>query len=84
MGQRRRQSDLLLINKIDLAELVGASVEVMLRDAQQLRGERPVVLTAIRHGIGMAEVVEWVRVGCVARGPRAALSAQPYWHAHAH
>jgi urease accessory protein len=81
-GPAQSQSDLLLINKIDLAELVGASVEVMLRDAHALRGERPVVLTAIRHAIGTAEVVEWV-AACVAGGPRSA-ERQASGHVHAH
>jgi urease accessory protein len=81
-GPAQSQSDLLLINKIDLADLVGASVEVMLRDAHALRGERPVVLTAIRHGIGMADVVEWV-AGCVSRGPGlAGLHASGHSHGH--
>jgi urease accessory protein len=81
-GPAQSQSDLLLINKIDLADLVGASVEVMLRDAHALRGERPVVLTAIRHGIGMADVVEWV-AGCVSCGPGlAGLHASGHSHGH--
>jgi urease accessory protein len=81
-GPAQSQSDLLLINKIDLADLVGASVAVMLSDAHALRGQRPVVLTAIRHGTGMDEVVEWV-AGCVARGPRlAGLHALGHSHEH--
>jgi urease accessory protein len=84
-GPAQSQSDLLLINKIDLADLVGASVEVMLRDARQLRGERPVVLTALRHAIGVADVLEWV-AQCVRRGPRggdhAPASAAGQAHTH--
>src|SRR6476620_2623682 len=48
-GPAQTFSDLLLINKIDLAEFVGASVDVMLREARQLRGLRPVLPTALRH-----------------------------------
>jgi urease accessory protein len=54
------RSDLLIINKIDLAPYVGASLEVMDRDARRMRGERPFVFTNIRAGIGVAEVVEFV------------------------
>src|SRR6202011_4975256 len=68
-GPAQTSSDVLLINKIDLADLVGASVEVMLREAGQLRGERPVLLTALRHETGVDAVVEWVRQR-VADGPR--------------
>ncbi|HSI16342.1 MAG TPA: urease accessory protein UreG [Sphingomonas sp.] len=54
------RSDLLIINKIDLAPYVGASLEVMDRDARKMRGERPFVFTNIRAGVGVAEVVEFV------------------------
>jgi len=60
-GPAQTLSDLLLINKIDLAELVGASVDVMERDAQRLRGPRPVIRTAIRHETGADAIVAWVR-----------------------
>jgi urease accessory protein len=55
------QSDLLLINKIDLAEAVGASLELMQREARQVRDGRPVVLTNLRRGDGLPDVVSWVR-----------------------
>jgi urease accessory protein len=54
------RSDLLIINKIDLAPYVGASLEVMDRDARKMRGERPFVFTNIRAGVGVAEVVDFV------------------------
>src|SRR5215207_3849141 len=48
------RSDLLVINKIDLAPYVGASLEVMRRDAERMRGARPFVLTNLREGRGVA------------------------------
>ncbi len=54
-------SDLLVINKIDLAEHVGADLEVMRRDSQRMRGERPFLLVSLRKGDGVAEVLAWVR-----------------------
>src|SRR5574343_1671680 len=48
------KSDLLVINKIDLAPLVGASLEVMDRDAKKMRGERPFVFSNIKTGHGLA------------------------------
>jgi urease accessory protein len=50
------RSDLLVINKIDLAPFVGASLEIMDRDARKMRGERPFVFANIRAGIGVTEV----------------------------
>ena len=54
------RSDLLVINKIDLAPLVGASLEVMGRDARKMRGERPFVFTNLRAGEGVDRIVEFV------------------------
>eukprot|EP00440_Ansanella_granifera_P002684 gb/GFBE01002922.1/.p1 GENE.gb/GFBE01002922.1/~~gb/GFBE01002922.1/.p1 ORF type:complete len:285 (+),score=56.75 gb/GFBE01002922.1/:1-855(+) len=51
------QSDLLVINKIDLAEAVGSSLEVMDRDAKKMRGEGPTVFAAVKHGQGVPEIV---------------------------
>lgn len=65
------RSDLLIINKIDLAPYVGASLEVMDRDARKMRGERPFVFTNLKTGQGLATVVDFV----IAHGmlePRAA------------
>ena len=54
------RSDLLVINKIDLAPFVGASLNVMERDARRMRGERPFVFANIRGGQGVAEVARFV------------------------
>jgi len=54
------QSDLLVINKIDLAPLVGASLEVMDRDARKMRGERPFVFTNLKTGQGLDAVVQFI------------------------
>lgn len=55
------RSDLLVINKIDLAPYVGASLEVMERDSRRMRGERPFVFTNIRDNTGVDEVVAWIK-----------------------
>src|SRR5436305_4559672 len=54
------RSDLLVINKIDLAPHVGASLEVMQRDATRMRGERPFVFTNLKTGDGLDGVVEFI------------------------
>jgi urease accessory protein len=54
------RSDLLLINKIDLAPHVGASLEVMDRDARKMRGDRPFVFSNIRAGQGVVEVADFI------------------------
>lgn len=54
------RSDLLVINKTDLAPYVGASLEVMARDAKAGRGERPFVFTCLKSGQGVAEVITWI------------------------
>jgi urease accessory protein len=54
------RSDLLVINKIDLAPFVGASLEVMERDAKKMRGDRPFVFTNIRAGAGVAEIAAFI------------------------
>ena len=51
------RSDLLVINKIDLAPMVGASLEVMDRDARKMRGQRPFVFTNMKTGQGLDEVI---------------------------
>jgi urease accessory protein len=66
------KSDFLVINKIDLAPMVGASLEVMERDARKMRGERPFVFTNLKTGHGLKTVVEFIEV----RGCLAASSAQ--------
>jgi len=54
------RSDLLVINKIDLAEMVGASLEVMDTDSQRMRGKRPFVFTQLKTGEGLDVVVEFL------------------------
>jgi len=54
------RSDLLVVNKIDLAPLVGADLEVMDRDARKMRGERPFVFANIRAAIGVGEIVGFI------------------------
>src|SRR5579863_3780769 len=54
------RSDLLVINKIDLAPYVGASLEVMDRDARQQRGARPFMFTDLRHDTGLPGVIAWL------------------------
>ena len=55
------KSDLLVINKIDLAPHVEASLDVMARDSKRMRGDRPFVFTNLRRAEGVEEVVAWIR-----------------------
>jgi urease accessory protein len=55
------RSDLLVINKIDLAPHVGASLEVMDRDARKMRGDRVFLFTNLKDGTGVGELTAWVR-----------------------
>src|SRR5215475_2131059 len=65
------RSDLLVINKIDLAPHVGASLAVMERDASRMRGARPFVFTNVRTGDGVGAVVEFIEErGGLVRCPR--------------
>ena len=54
------KSDLLVINKIDLAPMVGASLEVMERDAKKMRGARPFVFTNLKTGQGLERVIAFI------------------------
>jgi urease accessory protein len=54
------KSDLLIINKIDLAPMVGASLEVMDRDARRMRGERPFVFSNLKTGAGLEDIVRFI------------------------
>jgi urease accessory protein len=54
------KSDLLVINKIDLAPMVGASLEVMERDSGRMRGERPFVFTNLKTGHGLDTVIQFI------------------------
>ena len=55
------ESELLVVNKVDLAAAVGASLEVIQRDACRVRNGRPVLFTDLRHGEGVEPVLDWVR-----------------------
>jgi urease accessory protein len=55
------RSDLLIINKTDLAPYVGANLDVMATDAKRMRGERPFIFTNLRNGDGVEKVVDFIR-----------------------
>lgn len=54
------KSDLLIINKIDLAPIVGASLEVMDRDAKKMRGDRPFVFSNLKEGAGLQTIIDFI------------------------
>jgi len=60
-GPAIRNSDLLLINKTDLAPHVGADLDVMARDAKLMRGDRPFLFADLRSGKGKDPVLDWIR-----------------------
>jgi urease accessory protein len=64
------RSDLLVINKTDLAPLVGADLEVMQRDADAVRGGRPLIFTSLTADPLATEVASWVRATCLATSRR--------------
>jgi urease accessory protein len=81
------RSDLLLINKTDLAPLVGADVDVMLRDASAARRGHPVLTTSLRHDAAAAEVATWVRARLADHRAGRLLARDvgpPVPHVHAH
>lgn len=55
------KSDLLIINKTDLAPLVGASLEVMARDAARMRGDKPVIFSNMKTGDGLEEIIAFIK-----------------------
>ena len=55
------KSDLLVINKIDLAPLVGASLEVMERDARKMRGNKPFVFTNLKTQQGLTDIIDFIQ-----------------------
>ena len=67
------QSDLLVINKIDLAEMVGADLDVMARDAARMRGDGPVVFSNAKTGHGLSDIVAYLEAARTA----ALAAAQP-------
>jgi len=64
------RSDLLIINKIDLAPMVGASLEVMARDAARMRRERPFVFTNLKTGLGLDEVISFIQREGLLQAPK--------------
>jgi len=62
------RSDLLVINKIDLAPYVGASLEVMEQDSRKMRGERPFIFTNIRDNENVGDVVAWIKKNVLLEG----------------
>jgi urease accessory protein len=60
-GPAITRSDILVINKTDLAPYVGASLDVMDRDATRMRGERPFVFASLRHGRGLEQIIGLIR-----------------------
>lgn len=70
------RSDLLIINKIDVAPLVGASLEVMDRDARKMRGIRPFVFSNLKTGQGLEQIIQFiVEQGMLEQKPLPALKA---------
>jgi urease accessory protein UreG len=69
-GPGNSRSDLLVINKIDLAPLVGASLEVMARDARQQRGNLPFVFCNLKDGTGLETVLGWLEPQLSRTAPR--------------
>lgn len=60
-GLGLKRSDLLVINKTDLADMVGANLEIMAEDSEKMRGERPYIFTNLMTLEGVDKVVEWIK-----------------------
>jgi len=88
------RSSLLVINKIDLAEQVGASLEVMDRDSRKMRGQKPFLFTDLKHKVGLDRVLEWLtarveladrpRLGTRSEPGELALGKHSHTHSHSH
>ena len=79
------RSELLVINKTDLAPLVGADLSVMERDAGTLRGDAPTLFVSVLHGDGVEAIVDWVREAVEHRSWTPATSvARRHHHDHPH
>ena len=77
------RSDLLVINKIDLAPHVGASLEIMDRDSRKQRRDRPFIFTDLKHATGLPEVVRWLE-DQISSAPRRTLEYESHPHSHHH
>jgi len=78
------RSNLLVINKIDLAPLVGASLAVMEHDTRRMRGDLPFVFSNLKAGVGLEEIVAWLHT-CYEHSARSAVPAGSAWvfdHVH--
>lgn len=62
------RSDLLVINKIDLAPYVGASLEVMERDSKKMRGEKPFIFTNLNTNEGVDKAIDWIKKSVLLEG----------------
>lgn len=82
-GPGIRRSGLLVINKIDLAPYVGASLEMMDRDSRRMRGELPFVFTNLKTGEGLLQVIDWLN-NQRARGLTASGRPSAAGHSHSH
>ena len=69
-GPGNTRSDLLIINKIDLAPMVGASLEVMARDARTVRGDRPFVFCDLHASVGLDDIIAWLETHLLPSAPR--------------
>jgi urease accessory protein len=67
-GQGMIKSDLFIINKIDLAPYVGASLEIMEQDTKMMRGERPFFFTNLKEEIGLGNVINWIKRNALLAG----------------
>lgn len=67
-GQGMIKSDLFIINKIDLAPYVGASLEVMEADTKVFRGNKPFIFTNLKENIGVDQVIDWIKKNALLAG----------------